>query len=120
MADRRSLGRQGEDWAAQHLQDAGFTILARNWRCPAGEVDIVARSGDILVLVEVKARANRAFGLPEESITPAKRRRLIDCGQYLLAELRWAGPWRIDVVAIEASAGGEPRRVTHLAGAIEE
>jgi putative endonuclease len=120
MTDRRQqIGRRGEELAARHLADQGYLILRRNWRCPAGEVDIVARQDETLVLVEVRARSGRDFGQPEESITPAKRARLIACGGYLTAEMEWRGPWRIDVVAVELGAGDCVRRITHIPSAVE-
>jgi len=120
MSDRRQrLGRRGEDLAAEHLAGLGYEIIARNWRCRAGELDIVARQGDTLVLVEVRARRSRAFGLPEESLTPAKRARLLACGAYLSAELAWAGSMRIDLVAIEIGPAGAVERLSVIPDAVE-
>ena len=117
MSDRRQrLGRAGEELVAAHLAAAGQTVMLRNWRCPAGEVDIVARDGDTLVLVEVRTRRSRRFGTPEESITPAKRARLLACGQYLAAELAWDGPWRIDMAAVEP---GMPDTIRLIRNAVE-
>jgi len=116
---RQRLGRRGEDLAAAHLAGLGYEIVARNWRCPAGELDIVARQGETLVLVEVRARRSRAFGLPEESITAAKRGRLLACGQYLAAELAWAGVWRIDLVAVEIGPAGDVQRLAVIPCAVE-
>jgi putative endonuclease len=73
---RGALGRFGEELAAQHLQTLGMTILARNWRCRSGELDIVARDGDTLVVCEVKTRRGVGFGGPLESVTPRKAARL--------------------------------------------
>lgn len=74
-ADRRRLGERGEDAAAAFLERIGMQVLERNWRCAAGEVDIVALDEDSVVLVEVKTRRTVRKGTPEESITPAKQRR---------------------------------------------
>jgi len=119
MHERQRVGRQGEEIAARHLVAAGYVILARNWRCPAGEVDIVAQQGDTLVVVEVKTRRSRRFGLPEEAITPAKAAVLLACGQYLAAEREWAGPWRVDVLAVELPPAGGAPAVRLLPGAVE-
>jgi len=120
MSDRRQqLGRRGEELAAKHLADAGQEIVRRNWRCPAGEVDIVTQDGDTLVLVEVRARRGRRYGKPEESITARKRATLLDCGRYLVADLEWDGPWRIDVVAVEMGPTGIPHRITVIPNAVE-
>ncbi len=69
---RAALGKYGEDLAARRLVDAGFSLLDRNWRCRDGEIDIVARDGDVLVVCEVKTRRDVGFGTPLEAVTPAK------------------------------------------------
>ncbi len=113
-------GRTAEEHAARYLESMGYAILARNWRCPAGEVDIVAREGDALVLVEVRARrANNPFSMPEETITRAKGERLMQCGGYLVSEWDWDGPWRIDLVAVDLSRDGQPLRYRLIRSAVE-
>jgi putative endonuclease len=74
-ADRKRLGERGEDAAAAFLERSGLTIVERNWRCSAGEIDIVALDGRQLVLCEVKTRRTVAKGGPEDAVTPAKQRR---------------------------------------------
>ena len=74
-AERKRLWERGEDAAIAFLERAGLTIVERNWRCQAGEIDIVALDGDVLVLCEVKTRRTAAKGTPEEAVTPAKQRR---------------------------------------------
>ena len=64
-----ALGRYGEDVAARHLLSEGFVVLDRNWRCDVGEIDIVARDGDTLVVCEVKTRSGTGFGSPLEAVT---------------------------------------------------
>lgn len=76
MAAKDDLGRRGEDLAAQFLSDAGYTIIDRNWRCPRGEIDLVARDGNDTVFIEVKTRSSTAFGHPFEAITTQKLARL--------------------------------------------
>jgi len=73
--ERKKLGERGEDAAVAFLERSGLTIVERNWRCQAGEIDIVALDGDTLVLCEVKTRRTAAKGTPEEAVTPAKQRR---------------------------------------------
>jgi putative endonuclease len=73
--DRKRLGERGEDAAAAYLERAGMTVIERNWRCSAGEVDIVALDDNAIVLVEVKTRRSVRSGTPEEAVTPAKCRR---------------------------------------------
>ncbi|NTW97526.1 MAG: YraN family protein, partial [Oscillochloris sp.] len=74
---RRALGDFGESAARSHLLRAGYAILASNWRCRIGEIDLVARQGDQLVFVEVRTRRADGPISPEESISPAKRRRML-------------------------------------------
>lgn len=119
MSNRRT-GRRGEILACQYLQSLGYSILGTNWRSPEGEIDVVARDGEIIVFVEVKARTSSRFGLPEEAITQRKRRRLQQAGlAYLGAHDLLDHPWRIDVVALELERDGTPRRVEHYPDAID-
>jgi putative endonuclease len=76
MAAKDDLGRRGETLAADHLVASGFEIVERNWRCPQGEIDIVATRAGELVFVEVKTRTSAAFGHPLEAITVVKLARL--------------------------------------------
>lgn len=76
MAAKDDFGRAGEDRAAQHLSARGYEILERNWRCPQGEIDIVATRDDLLCVIEVKTRRSDRFGHPFEAIDERKRRRL--------------------------------------------
>lgn len=73
---RRSLGQLGEDRAAQWYLSHGFEVVARNWRCPQGEIDIVANKGGLVVFSEVKTRSSLRFGQPFEAVGPDKQRRL--------------------------------------------
>ena len=117
---KRKLGQRGEEIAAEHLRQQGYTLLARNWRCPAGEVDIVAREGETLAFVEVRTRrAGSRLGTPEESVTPRKQARMVEVAQTYLQE---AGlddaAWRIDVVAIEVGGRGEVTRLNLIRCAV--
>lgn len=119
MRAKDALGRYGEDVAARYLHDAGLIVLERNWRCGAGEIDIVAREGGALVFCEVKTRRDDAFGGPYAGITPVKLARLRRlAGHWLAAQADRprAAELRIDVVAVWASGRGAPR-VEHLRGA---
>jgi putative endonuclease len=106
---RQTLGRWGEDQAIQHLRSRGCPIVARNWRCAAGEVDVIVQDGDCLAFVEVRTRRGRAYGSPEESITPKKLARMVAVAQSYVYEQGWEGDWRLDVVAIELHAGHSPK-----------
>jgi putative endonuclease len=118
---RQALGKFGEDAAAAYLQRQGYVIVERGWRCPIGELDIVARRGLQLVFVEVRARRGLATA-PEETITPRKRARLAQLAYtYLDAHtLALDGSWRIDVVAVVVGADGRVLRLTHLESAVGE
>ena len=76
MRAKDALGRYGEDLAVAHLERQGMTILARNWRCELGEVDVIARDGARLVVCEVKTRSSERYGSPVEAVGPRKVRRL--------------------------------------------
>lgn len=104
---RQVLGHGGEELAAAYLQAAGYRILTRNFRTRLGEIDIVARDGDTLVFVEVKARRSPNFGPAKAAVTNAKRRRLSMLAlQYLKspAGRRFARA-RFDVVAVDRQNG---------------
>jgi putative endonuclease len=109
MSDRRQeLGSWGEEQASEFLRSRGYSIVERNWRCAAGELDIVAREGGNLVIVEVRTRRSRSYGAPEESVTPAKQSKLVELAQtYLQEHAEWDCDWRIDVVAVEVM-GDQP------------
>jgi len=98
----RSLGKWGEQVAADYLLEQGYAILARNWKSPYGELDLIARRLDTLSFVEVKTRSGRNYGWPEEAITAQKQEHLINCVQTYLDE-QPVDPnvdWQIDVIAI--------------------
>ena len=99
MNDR---GRKAEARAATFLEKKGLRIVAHNWRCRFGEIDLVARDGSTLVFVEVRARTSRSFGGAAESIGFAKRRKLIATANLYLAARRLDAACRFDAVLIEA------------------
>ncbi len=110
------LGARGEALAALRLADSGMEIVERNWRCRYGELDIVAREGDVLVFVEVKTRSGTGYGTPAESVTYAKQQRIRKLALAWLEDRE--SPWvrlRFDVVAIVIARGADPV-VTHLRG----
>jgi ribonuclease HII len=120
--DRRArLGRLGEELAAEHLEREGYVICQTNYRCEVGEMDIVALDSDCLVFVEVRTRSSRRFGSPEESITAAKRQKLIEVAQtYLLEHQSQPPDWRIDVVSIQLSPRRELERLDLIKNAVGE
>jgi putative endonuclease len=121
---RRALGRQGEEVAVAYLVKLGYDIVEHNWRTRSGELDIVARDGEWLVFVEVRARrtgrtaAAPMLGRPEESVTPRKQLQLVAMADAYLFEMPWNGPWRIDVIALEIQSDGSVARLNHLKDAV--
>lgn len=112
---RATIGRHGEDIAARYLVDAGYVLVDRNWRGTRGELDIVARDGDEIVVVEVKTRSGLGFGHPAEAITAAKLARLKRlAGQWLGEHSPRAASVRIDVLAVILAPSGA--RVEHITG----
>lgn len=107
--DRLSLGRQGEDAAAQYLQRKGMKILERNLRTPVGEIDLVVRDRNILAFVEVKTRRGTVFGSPGEAVGPRKQRQIIRTAKWYLNDSPHVKLQpRFDVVAITVL--GEDRK----------
>ncbi|NTW27888.1 MAG: YraN family protein [Coriobacteriia bacterium] len=99
--EKKKLGQRGEDAAAAFLERNGFTIIARNWRCTAGEIDIVALDGQSLVLCEVKTRRGNSKGTAEDAVTPAKQRRYARLAEaYLQSTGMGCMPVRFDVVTL--------------------
>jgi len=115
MGDRRvKLGRQGEKLASRKLAQRGYEIVTRNWHCQIGEVDVVARRGEVWTFFEVRTRRGRVFGTPEESLTPAKQQRMIDVASTYLAEHDLNVhdvDWRVGLVAVEMDRTGRLLRV---------
>ena len=118
---RKATGAYGEQLAAEYLTRRGYEIIVRNWRCAAGEMDIIARQGETLVFVEVRTRRGTRLGSPEESITPAKQARLVSVARTYLAETDCADcDWRIDVIAIVLDRRNRVARFNHLRWAVGE
>ncbi|MBI5968571.1 MAG: YraN family protein [Deltaproteobacteria bacterium] len=100
--ERLSLGKKGEDLAIAQLKALKYKILERNYKCPLGEIDIIAREKDMLVFVEVKTRATRDFGGPAAAVNERKQRQLSKVAlTYLNQKKLTKFPARFDVVAIE-------------------
>ncbi len=123
--DRRALGRWAEQRAVEHLQRAGYTLLERNWVGAYGELDLIARHADTLVVVEVRSRRNAFVGAAEASITPTKAQRLITLTYEYLQSLSangtpWLGPFRIDIIAIAINRSGRVEYLNHLEAAVGE
>lgn len=114
---RQAVGAYGERCAVRHLVEAGLRVVARNWRCGYGEVDIIAWDGEVLVFCEVKTRRGETFGTPAEAVTRAKVRRLRRLAvEWLRTSGVHAAEVRFDVVEVVLARTGAAR-VTHLESA---
>jgi len=106
-------GRKAEELAAAYLQSKGLSVVERNFRAKVGEIDIIAKDGDEIVFVEVRARATKDFGGAAASVSGAKRRKLIRAAALWLQARGWDGACRFDVVALD---GG---KLEHLPAAFD-
>ena len=114
---RAELGRRGEELACERLAISGLTVVARNWRCRHGEIDVVAAGPGLLVFCEVKARRGHGYGTPAEAVTPAKQARLRRlAAAYLDSADHPPCRVRFDVVTVTWTRGYAPV-VDHLEGA---
>ena len=109
-------GSAAERLAASYLIQQGLVVSQRNYRCRYGEIDIIARDGATLVFVEVRQRASESFGGAAESITAAKRARLVAAARHYLARLRSIPACRFDAVLVR----GQPPRVDWIRNAFSE
>lgn len=109
MAGRLRIGRKGEKLARRLLKKSGYKILARNYTCPAGEIDLIALDGRTIAFVEVKARQGSRRADPENTVTLAKQRKLYQVAQFWLSQRR-AEEYgcRFDVVAVTFPEKGDP------------
>lgn len=112
---RRATGLAAESLAAAHLEARGYRILARNWRRPQGELDLVADDGGTCVFVEVRSRTGEEHGHPLETVDARKRARVVRAARlYLDAEPRPAAAYRFDVVGVLFPADGGPPECVHV------
>jgi putative endonuclease len=104
----KALGSKGEDLAVQYLKKKGFKVIERNYHCSAGEIDLIAREGNTLVFVEIKARSSSDYGLPQDAVDRFKQQKLIEAARTFMAQRRVTEDIaaRFDVVAIHLTPGG--------------
>jgi len=118
---RRDTGILGERLAKDFVKKRGYRILETNYRCPEGEIDIVAKDKDCLVFIEVRSKTSREFGSPEESITPVKRERMrVTAAHYRQSHSNLPPLWRIDMVAVELDQKGKLSRIELIENAVGE
>ena len=116
MKHNQRIGKWGEEKATEYLKQKGNEIIGQNVRMPYGEIDIIARQGEVTIFIEVKTRTSNKMGLPEESITARKREHMIACAEHYAAEHE-IDHWLIDVVSIKGKLESEPV-ITYFENAI--
>ena len=117
--NRKELGIKGEKLARDFLKKKGYKIIDTNFRCREGEIDIIARKKDYLVFVEVRTKTGDSFGSPEESVTFAKKEKLISSAlSYMSTHRDLPESWRIDFVAVELDSNGKAKRIELIENAI--
>jgi len=116
--DRAELGRRGEKMASRFLKKLGYAILATNYECPGGEIDLIALDGEEVVFVEVKTRTGEQAADVEEAVNPVKQRRLAMAARHYLACTPAAAdrPCRFDILGIICGEQGDPK-IRHIADA---
>lgn len=103
MKNTKAIGDVGENKATEYLKSLGYELFERNFRTSFGEIDIIARDGEMLCFVEVKKKASDRFGSPAEMITPQKIDKIIRTAKRYVQENDLNVPWRIDAVLIEGN-----------------
>jgi putative endonuclease len=117
---RKEVGKLGETLAAEYLKNNGLIIIETNYRCPCGEIDIIAQEDDFIVFTEVRTRTGNIFGTPEESVSQSKKKHLIDTAYTYLGEKgKLQSNWRIDFIAVELDRNNKPSRIEHYRNAVE-
>lgn len=120
MSTTREAGDRGEAMAAEYLRENGYEILASQFRCRFGEIDLIAWDGDTLCFVEVKTRTNTQMGLPREYVTGKKRERIRKTALFYLSSHDLDCPARFDVAEVYAAAPGDPNaRIEYLEDAFQ-
>lgn len=118
---RRDTGILGEKLARDFLKRRGYDIIESNYRCPHGEIDIIARQNDCLVFIEVRTKSSHKFGSPEESVTPSKKAKLIATAfYYQQTHDDLPSLWRIDFVAVELNHQNQLSRIEVIENAVSD
>jgi putative endonuclease len=100
MSEHNKLGKRGEETAAVYLAGLGYKIIERNWRHQKDEIDIIARDGDFLVIVEVKTRSTDVFGNPEDAVTTKKQKFLIRATEEYIFKNDISLETRYDIISV--------------------
>jgi putative endonuclease len=112
MTDSKELGREGEDRARAWLRNKGYEILETNWRCHFGEIDIIAREGKMLVIIEVKARQTALFGSPELAVNRKKQKNIIRMADLYIRIKKLDLEVRFDIISVIIN--GEECSISHI------
>lgn len=115
MNNHISIGKIGEQFAKQFLEQKGFHILETNWRFEHCEIDLICKQGEELVFVEVKTRTNHQFGLPEEAVTKKKQRLLAKAADKYIYQTQFHGEIRFDIISILITKSNH--NITHFTDA---
>ncbi|MGB3305659.1 MAG: YraN family protein [Thermomicrobiales bacterium] len=117
---RHTLGAAGESHALRYLEAQGHRLVARNWHCRSGELDLVTLDGEILVFVEVKTRRGERAGRADDAVTGAKAARMLSAATWFLAEHpeHQERVWRCDLIAIAVDAVSGSAKIRHYPNAI--
>ena len=113
MAAHNELGKWGEELATDYLLDNGYEIIERDWKSGRIDLDIIAREGSTLVIVEVKTRRNRLYGDPEEAVDYRKRQSLQQAINHYVKSHRTGRTVRFDIISIVGTIGSEPE-IDHI------
>lgn len=105
LPDKITRGGSAEDLARRFLEERGLRLLQRNYRCRCGELDLIMCDGAYVVFVEVRFRSSDRYGSPAETITTAKRKRLIRTASYYLQQRRFNNPCRFDIIGVTLPEG---------------
>ncbi len=98
--DHKEIGNDGEQKAAAYLRDKGYEIVTNNYRYKRGEIDLIAKKGDLMAFVEVKTRNNLDFGNPESFVSRRQQELILETANDYLMGVDWEGPIRFDIIAI--------------------
>lgn len=113
MAEHNELGKWGEELAAKHLTEKGYTIIARDWKDRHKDIDIIATDGEYLVFVEVKTRRNNVFMEPEQAVNRTKIKNLTLAANRYVKTYRIDLPIRFDIISITGTTEGTCR-INHI------
>lgn len=100
MAEHNQFGQEGENLAVTYLKSKGHVVLAVNFRFGRDEIDVISKSGNIIVFTEVKSRSNYAGGLPEMAVSKQKQKRIARVAQHFIEKNNFSGEIRYDIIAI--------------------